>query len=94
MQTLYGFLFTIFNCFVTPDTYDGADRHFLKVFLETCAPALRPVLNVNSQVKLHFFLQLFETRVCDRIPKGHWYPSWKSKKGTKLMREYNKEVKE
>ena len=72
MQTLYRFLFTIFNCFVTPDTYDGADRHFLKVFLETCAPALRPVLNVNSQVKLHFFLQLFETRVCDRIPKDQF----------------------
>ena len=66
---MYRLLFTIFNCFVTPDHYDGADRHFLKVFLETSAPALRSVLQVNSQVKLHFFLQLFETRVTMRIPK-------------------------
>ena len=69
---MYKLLFTIFNYFVTPGSYDGADRHFLKVFLETCAPAFRPVLKVNQQVKLHFFLQLFETKVSSRIPKDQF----------------------
>ena len=38
IQNLYGLVFVILNSFVATDLYDGADRHFLKIFLETCTP--------------------------------------------------------
>ena len=40
VQILYKLFFTIFNAFVAPPTYDGADRHLMKVFLESCQPAI------------------------------------------------------
>ena len=36
MQILFKLFFTIFNAFVSPPTYDGADRHLMKMFLENC----------------------------------------------------------
>ena len=67
VQILYKLFFTIFNTFVAPPTYDGADRHLMKVFLESCQPAVQGVL--ESTMRGHFLLTIFETRVTEKVPK-------------------------
>ena len=69
-RNLFRLVFTVLNAFVATEFYDGADRHFLKVFLETCTPVFQQLLEVNEGVSLHFFLMLFEVQVTERIPQN------------------------
>ena len=46
-KNLFRLVFTVLNSFVATEFYDGADRHFLKVFLETCTPVFQQLLEVN-----------------------------------------------
>ena len=65
-------MFTIFNCFIAPPSYDGADRQFIKIFLETCDDCIRRVLRVGNGVPIHFLIQIFEAQFGEKVPKDRY----------------------
>jgi hypothetical protein len=52
--------------------YNGADRHMLKVLLETIMPVIHKALNVNEEVDIGFFLTILESKAGTRIKKDKY----------------------
>ena len=55
-KKVFQLLFTIFNFFIASETYDSADRHLMKLFLETCSDCFRGAIGSNKATSLHFFM--------------------------------------
>ena len=69
---MFQLLFTLFNFFVATDIYDSADRHFMKVFLETCSDCFRGAIVSDKTTPINFFLLEFESMFGKRIPKDSY----------------------
>ena len=71
-KKVFQLLFTIFNFFIASETYDSADRHLMKLFLETCSDCFRGAIGSNKATSLHFFLLEFESMFGKKVPNDKY----------------------
>ena len=72
VRSLHQVMFTILNSFVNSKHYDSKDRHVIKLFLESIQDILHQVLRQKKNIKVGFFLTLFETAFGSRAPRDKY----------------------